>query len=341
MRKDPYPYQILVVEDNPGDTLLVTEYLEETILAPEVTEATSYKEAKAALLDHSKPFDIVLLDLTLPDKEGESLLTEMVPIARNAPIIILTGYSDANFAVKSLSLGASDYLLKDNLNPTILYKSLRYTLERNKTLLHLKASEQRYSDLFHLSPQPMWVYDLETLRFLDVNQAAIQQYGYSRDEFLSMTIKDIRPKEDIPKLERLVDESKQHESHAFQGEFRHLRKNGDLIYVDIRSNIMQYQGRKAEIVLAHDTTDRIRHMEAIEQQNAKLREIAWTQSHIMRAPVARILGLAALLDPQTSEQDQQEIVQHLLSSTNELDELIREIVKKAESMDIQPPEEEK
>jgi PAS domain-containing protein len=78
--------------------------------------------------------------------------------------------------------------------------SLRNATERRRTESALRESEQRYRKLFASNPHPMWVYDVETLEFLEVNNAAISNYGYSREEFSRMTIKDIRSHEDIPAL---------------------------------------------------------------------------------------------------------------------------------------------
>src|SRR5665213_195306 len=136
----------------------------------------------------------------------------------------------------------------------------------------------------------MWVYELETLHFLDVNIAAINHYGYSREEFLSMIISEIGPEEDIHKTEQVVLNLRQHDPPFFQGIFRHKKKDGELIHVDIHSNIILFKGKKAKLILANDITERIKYIGAIEKQNEKLREIAWIQSHIVRAPLARMLG---------------------------------------------------
>ena len=138
----------------------------------------------------------------------------------------------------------------------------------------LEDSEKRYNDLFHLSPLPMWVYDIETLRFLDVNRAAEAHYGYTLQEFLNMTISDIRPKEDIPAMmKRVEDLNKMGPIHS-QGTYRHKKKNGDIIYVEIQSNTIPFQGTTGRIILANDITERFTYIEAIEKQNEKLKEIA-------------------------------------------------------------------
>ncbi len=125
----------------------------------------------------------------------------------------------------------------------------------------LRASEERYRLLFETNPHPMWVYDLETLAFLAVNEAAIQHYGYSRAEFLSMTIADIRPPEDIPRLLENFSRVRSGVDAArvdAAGVWRHRTKDGTLIEVEVVSHALQFDGRPAELVLADDVTERKR-----------------------------------------------------------------------------------
>lgn len=124
---------------------------------------------------------------------------------------------------------------------------------RNRGKL-LKNSEEKYRFMFHNNPQPNWIYDVETLSFLEVNEAAIQHYGYSEEEFLSMTLKDIRPVEDIPGL--IEDMKKTNRLYNNAGEWRHLKKNGQIIFVEIISHAVTYNGKDARHVLVHDITDR-------------------------------------------------------------------------------------
>jgi PAS domain S-box-containing protein len=131
-------------------------------------------------------------------------------------------------------------------------------------------SEQKYRLLFESNPHPMWVYDLETLRFLTVNDAAVRHYGYAREEFLSLTIKDIRPPEDVPRL--LANVAGVTEGIDDAGVWRHLKKDGSVIHVEITSHTVAFAGRRAEIVLAHDVTERVRaeHALAAEKNRAQL-----------------------------------------------------------------------
>src|SRR5690606_32243458 len=204
--------------------------------------------------------------------------------------------------------------------------------------MHLKEvaeSEKKYSTLFHFSPLPMWVYDLETYRYLDVNAAAISHYGYTREEFLSMTIMDIRPAEELPKVEAAVAFSRQHDELFSKGLFKHRKKNGEIIHAEVRRNIIKFHGRKAEVILAHDITEKLYYIEAIEAQNKKLQEIAWMQSHMVRAPLARIMGLVDVIQnvPESGIENS-ELLDAIHSSAVELDDILRNITKKAEQIDL-------
>jgi len=110
-----------------------------------------------------------------------------------------------------------------------------------------------YRRLFEVAPEPMWVYDLETLQFLAVNDAAIRHYGYPRETFLTMTIRDIRPPEDVPAL--LDNIAAVSQGLDFAGIWQHQLANGTTILVEITSHTLEFAGRPAEVVLAHDVTE--------------------------------------------------------------------------------------
>jgi signal transduction histidine kinase len=136
-------FSVLVIEDNPGDFALVEEFLLEQIEAPEIVHAINYSHAKTTLSEHREAFSVILLDLSLPDKTGAELIQSIVNESNNAPVIVLTGYADFEFGVRSISRGVSDYVLKDELTPLTLYKTIIYSLERRKILSTLEESEKR------------------------------------------------------------------------------------------------------------------------------------------------------------------------------------------------------
>lgn len=333
--KDIKPYRILVVEDNPGDFTLVEDYILEYLTNPVVINSPDFNQAKQLLTGaDSQAFDIIFLDLSLPDKQGEELIKEMLTLCQGCPVVVLTGFTDINFSVKSLAMGISDYLLKDDLNPMSVYKSIIYNIERKKTLIEMQESEKRYSDLFHLNPEPMWVFDMETLRFLDVNASAVQSYGYSNEEFMFMTIKDIRPPEDVHIMNNAIEWVRNNPGGWLKNKFRHVKKNGEIIIVEIKNNSIWFKGREAQLILAHNITERVNYIKAIEEQNQKLSEISWMQSHIVRAPIARLMGLVDLIKhPASSEELKQELLDYVLISANELDQIVRDITSKTEEID--------
>lgn len=120
---------------------------------------------------------------------------------------------------------------------------------------NLKESEKRFSDLFNICPLPMWVFDKETYNFLDVNIAAIAHYGYSKNEFLSMTIMAIRPQGDAELVKNMMKNFETSEISVYKGVFRHLKKNGELINVRVKSNTIEFMGKTAILVVAHDVTE--------------------------------------------------------------------------------------
>lgn len=269
MKVDEKLYHILVIEDNPGDFVIVEELLVEQLSRPDITHAINYKEARA-ILETGRTFDIILLDLSLPDKEREPLIRSMMEISSgHCPIIILTGYTNIDFSIRSISLGISDYLLKDELNGTMLYKSMIYAIERKESLSLIKRSEKRYSDLFNLSPQPMWVFDEENFEFVQVNKAAIALYGYSEAEFLSMTLLKMKPEEDIPAA--ILELKKPKRGLVYKTLTRHLKKSGDTIEVELYTTPLVVNGKNCRSVIAIDKTE-------INQYNNKItRAIITTQ----------------------------------------------------------------
>ncbi|GGD92669.1 PAS domain S-box protein [Planktosalinus lacus] len=339
MKIDKNKYRLLIVEDNPGDYFLVEDYLSEHIQKPNLTHCLTYQEAKDRLNDQSEVFDLILLDLSLPDISKEDLMNEMTRVVLTTPVIILTGYADLDIATRFLAQGVSDYMIKDLISPLVLYKSILYAMERHRFIQSLKQSEKRYMDLFQLSPSPLWVYDLETLHFLDVNQAAIAHYGFSKEEFLSMTLKDIRPKEDIHLLEEAVSAVKNNVIDFYRNTFRHKKKDGTIIYVEIFSNKIEINNKTAEVVLASDITEKLEQIQAIEIQNKKLKEIVWIQSHVVRAPVARLLALVDMIkNTELSPTEKDEMLEHIESSAKEMDTIINEIVEKSEDVDTHTTE---
>lgn len=132
-----------------------------------------------------------------------------------------------------------------------------------------EAAEQRYRLLFDRNPLPLWVYDLETLAFLAVNDAAVEHYGFSREEFLAMTLREIRPSAEVSAL--LESRRSAAPGLAKSGIFRHQTRDGTEIRVDIRSHDMTFDGRAARLVLATDVTESLHAREELRSTSERLR----------------------------------------------------------------------
>lgn len=251
------PIQILIVEDNPGDVALIEDYLDAAFSEVSLCFARSYKEAIKEIKESGIDFDTILLDLTLPDSDGEELVRDTIAHSNGCPVVVLTGNSDKNYSLKAMELGVADYLLKSEMNGFQLRKSIEYSIERQRINAQLRDSEKKYREIFHLSPLPMWVYDLESLQFLDVNEAAVNRYGYSKTEFLSMTVKDIRHEKDLSVLEKALELSRDKDRYFYKAIVNHQKKDGTEIVVEVQSNIIQLDEKKAELVLANDITEKL------------------------------------------------------------------------------------
>lgn len=161
--------------------------------------------------------------------------------------------------------------------------------------------------LFTNNPLPMWVFDVETLSFLDVNNAAIAHYGYSRDEFLAMRLSDIRPPDDIPDLLAGLSQMKMNEINV-PWQRRHLKKNGELMVVEIHAYTLEFMGRPAGLVAVHDITEQKRieeeerrraaHAEALSLISQAMAEMYFDYEGILNAiaqQVATFIGDACVI----------------------------------------------
>jgi PAS domain S-box-containing protein len=169
--------------------------------------------------------------------------------------------------------------IKDKLNETIGFRGLaRDVTERKRFEEALRDSEERYRLLFESTPQPIWVYNEETLFFLAVNEAATRTYGYSRDEFLSLTIDDIRAREDIPTL--IIKNAADPNDLVISSPWRHRTRTGQTIYVEMSSHPVVFDGKNSRLVIVNDVTERKLLDEKQQRLHASLQQSAmeWRQT---------------------------------------------------------------
>lgn len=130
--------------------------------------------------------------------------------------------------------------------------------EKNRALSLAKESEENYRRLFDYGALPKWIYDIESYEILRVNQTAIDHYGYSEEEFLNMTIKDIRPSREIPTLLEINKDVSKYGATHYYGIWKHLKKNGEVIDVEVYGYVIKYKGRMCKTISCNDVTQRLK-----------------------------------------------------------------------------------
>ncbi|MGM0635173.1 MAG: PAS domain S-box protein [Bacteroidota bacterium] len=198
-------------------------------------------------------------------------------------------------------------------------------IERKKIFKKLSLSEQKYSDLFHLSPSPKLVCNLASGAILDANKSMSNFYGYTKSDLLKMKLSDLEsPDQSLAKL-----------PHQESNFVVHQTKSGQQKIIEITENNIDFKGIPSKIILLSDVTEKVKQFNAIQEQNEKLKAIAWTQSHEVRAPLARIMGLIDLIDQDLlDETEKQFTLKEIVSSTKELDVLIKKIVQQTKEVKI-------
>jgi PAS domain S-box-containing protein len=231
----------------------------------------SLTEMKIAAQKISEGASDLQLQIDSKDVIG-SLAQSILKIDANNKL--LAGAADAigkgNFSATVRPRGKEDILgnaiirMRDNMVENI--RVINYSNEQ------LQLLAEKYKTIFYKSPLPKWIYDFETLRFLDVNEAAINHYGYSREEFLAMTITDIRPEKDQENFLHHMDELRNNPD-TDQKYWRHVKKNGEIITVEVTAHFIDYNNRKARMAVIMDVTEKLKVEEKLAFSEERFRSI--------------------------------------------------------------------
>ncbi|MEP7285658.1 MAG: PAS domain S-box protein [Chloroflexota bacterium] len=293
-------YTILIADDDLTSRMILRRVLEG--MGHQVVETENGQQA-VDIFQTVRP-DMVLLDAMMPEMDGFEACRQLrkLPESADTPILLVTALDDRESIKRSFEAGAVDHILKP-INWTVLRqrishlllmkesekpqspggvktpfdertvgltRALKTELElRRQTEAALQEREASYRNLFTNNPNPMLIYDQETLGFLAVNEIAILNYGYSRDEFLQMQLTDIRPPEDIPLLFKNLAEYDL--STTTPTSSRHRLKDGRIIDVEVTLGLLIFDGRNAGCMLVQDVTERHRIEAALQDSEMRYR----------------------------------------------------------------------
>lgn len=204
-----------------------------------------------------------------PEEEKEYIGTRIEGVFNHG-----TNDAEANFLTKKgerIPYYFKAVLMNYEGRPCLLGSGIDIT-ERKKAEEQVRSSERKYKLLFESNPQPMWMFDLPAYNIIDVNDAAAKQYGYTREEFLSLRAVDLRQAEDVEKFMKYLNPNFR-EGVYYAGAWRHKKKNGDIIYVDILSHDILYEEKPVRLILANNITDKYIAEEKLKESYEAIREL--------------------------------------------------------------------
>ena len=284
--------RILHLEDDPDFCQLVRSLFELEGLEVEwrlVSDETGFQSTLAL-----ETLDVILADYQLPSYNGLEALRYARATNSEVPFLLVSGTIGEQAAIDSLKAGATDYVLK--LWPERLVPAVRRAVseaqerrQRRKAETDLERSEEQYRLIFDGNPTPMCVFDQETLEFLEVNAAAVKYYGYSREDFLAMSLREVAAPDNMPALIEYLPKLLGGHSKpgvGFAGTWRHRRKDGAFVDVEIKWSPITFKGRAASLSIINDITERKR----VEHRDAVLSRLGQSLSSATSpAEAARII----------------------------------------------------
>jgi two-component system cell cycle sensor histidine kinase/response regulator CckA len=255
------PLRILHLEDEPDFSALVAALMEREGLEAQLLLVSDFKSFTEAL--EQGGYDAIIADYMLPTCNGLQALEAARQQCPDVPFVVLSGAIGEHAAIDFLHCGATDYVLKSGLERLVpsIRRAVQEAEERRQRKLaeaEAREGERQYRLIFDGNPVPMWVSDLKSGAFLEVNEAAIRHYGYSRDEFLGMTTRDVCSPEEASTLADYLGQLATQGAGAgpgHAGKWQHRKRDGSLINVDITWSMLQFKGHEALLTMANDVTE--------------------------------------------------------------------------------------
>jgi signal transduction histidine kinase/PleD family two-component response regulator len=327
---------ILIIEDNPGDQVLLEAHLENTsLLISGITMASTIAEGIMYLQQQS--FSLIFLDFFLPDSSGLEAYLKLVKINPTIPVIILSGLSDTALALKAISLGAQDFILKGEYDAQSLQKSVWYSIERKKNIELLKENNERYDIISKATNDIIWDWNLETNKVKWIGQGLKNYLPVNTeitaipDKFWTRALHPDERKNIIGSLHDVIEKGE----NSWECDYRFLKNDNSYAHTNSRGYIIKNEAGKAVRMIGsiQDITERKKAELETEKARIEAEEARKTQeqflanmSHEIRTPMNGVIGMTQLLSATNLNADQKEFVENIQQSTGNLMAIINDIL---------------
>jgi len=329
-----YDSKILIIDDDEDDFFITSEYIKE-ISDSRFTIDWCFNYRKAMELIISKAYDIYFVDYRLGAKTGVDLLKEALDHNCEEPIILLTGKGNKAIDIEAMRLGATDYLVKSELNSEKLERCIRYAIERSVHLKALRNNEQKFRNIFERSKDAIFIADKD-LYFRDFNPMSYELFAYGRDELQKMCLYDLIPEEIDSRYIRNL-----------------LAANGDI--TDFEMELSMKAGEKRNCILSlatyrdhkeqeyvqgiiHDVTN----MKKAEKANLQVEKLAVagrlvrTLAHEVRNPLNNInMSIEHLLTQEMIQEDAKIYLDIIHRNGGRIGDLITELLDSSRPTELQ------
>lgn len=316
--------RILIIDDDEDDFFITSEYLRQ-IDEYQLTIDWCYKFSDAVDIVKERNYDLYFVDYRLGAKTGLDFLKEAVRFGCEEPIVLLTGKGNKEIDIEAMQTGATDYLIKTDLNVDKLERCIRYSLERTTYLKALRANERKYRSIFELSKDAVFIAN-KSLVFIDSNAATSDLLGYKNDELKNLSVYEVITEAvDKKLLETLLDE----EGEVSDLEIELLTKNGEKkICIFSLTAPMDTTGHIYYQGLLHDITN-IRKAEKANLMAEKLGatgRLVRTLAHEVRNPLNNINMSVEQLVSEPETEDSTMYLDIIQRNSKRIGDLITELL---------------
>ena len=263
--------KVLLVEDNPADARLVREMLKDAHRPVELTHAARLRDALEFL--RTTGFNAILLDLNLPDSEGMNTFLRARAEAAHAPIVVLTGLADEEVAARAVREGAQDYLVKAEVDGPLLYRSIRYAVERNASDETIRRSGALYRNLIEGSIQGVLIHVDGIIKL--ANPALAAMLGFERgDELVGQPVWQYIAPQDREMAQAYQRARREGRPAPSNFELHLQRRDGSVIALDTMASSIAWEGGQATLATVVDMTERKRAEQGLRTSEERFRQLA-------------------------------------------------------------------